>query len=92
MRRNNKLAGTYFCGNEASDYAKENGFLDYATLSKAFDAVLNNDIIKNTNSEIDNIVSNEVIDSNILENNGVTTNNNDDIVDNTIDLNRIIKQ
>ena len=47
MRRN-KLAGTYFCGNEASDYAKENGFLDYATLSKAFDAVLNNDIIKNT--------------------------------------------
>ena len=48
MRRNNKLAGTWFCGNEASDYAKENGFLDYATLSKAFDAVLNNDIIKNT--------------------------------------------
>lgn len=48
MRRNNKLSGTYFCGNEASDYAKENGFLDYATLAKAFDAVLNNDIIKNT--------------------------------------------
>lgn len=48
MRRNNKLRGTYFYGNEASDYAKENGFLDYATLSKAFDAVLNNDIIKNT--------------------------------------------
>ena len=48
MRRNNKLAGTYFCGNEASDYAKENGFLDYATLAKAFDTVLNNEIIKNT--------------------------------------------
>ena len=48
MRRNNKLAGTYFYGNEASDYAKENGFLDYATLAKAFDTVLNNDIIKNT--------------------------------------------
>lgn len=48
MRRNNKLAGTYFCGNEASDYAKENGFLDYAILAKAFDAVLNNEIIKNT--------------------------------------------
>ena len=48
MRRNNKLAGTWFCGNEASDYAKEHGFLDYATLAKAFDAVLNNDIIKNT--------------------------------------------
>ena len=27
MRRN-KLAGTYFCGNEASDYAKEQGYLD----------------------------------------------------------------
>ena len=48
MRRNNKLAGTWFCGNEASDYAKENGFLDYATLAKAFDAVLNNDIISKT--------------------------------------------
>ena len=48
MRRNNKLAGTWFCGNEASDYAKEKGFLDYATLSKAFDAVLNNGIIQAT--------------------------------------------
>ena len=48
MRKNNKLARTWFFGNEASDYAKENGFLDYATLAKAFDAVLNNDIIKNT--------------------------------------------
>ena len=46
--KNNKLAGTWFCGNEASDYAKEKGYLDYATLAKAFDAVLNNDIIKNT--------------------------------------------
>ena len=44
----NKLYGATFYGNEASDYAKENGFLDYATLTKAFDAVLNNDIIKNT--------------------------------------------
>ena len=48
MRKNNKLAGTYFCGNEASDYAKEHGFLDYATLAKAFDAVLNNGIIQAT--------------------------------------------
>ena len=48
MRRNNKLAGTWFCGNEASDYAKEHGFLDYATLAKAFDAVLNNEIIQAT--------------------------------------------
>ena len=48
MKRNNKLAGTWFCGNEASDYAKEHGFLDYATLAKAFDAVLNNEIIQAT--------------------------------------------
>lgn len=44
----NTLATTYFYGNEASDYAKENGYLDYATFSKAFQAVLNNDIISKT--------------------------------------------
>lgn len=44
----NKLYGTTFCGNEASDYAKEQGYLDYATFSKAFDAVLNNSIMENT--------------------------------------------
>ena len=43
-----KLAGTYFYGNKASDYAIENGYLDYATLAKAFDAVLNNDIMQKT--------------------------------------------
>lgn len=43
-----KLYGTTFYGNEASDYAKENNRLDYATLSKAFDGVLNNDIISKT--------------------------------------------
>ena len=48
MRRNNKLYGSTFYGNEASDYAKENGFLDYATLAKAFDAVLNNNIMQAT--------------------------------------------
>lgn len=45
-----KLAGTYFYGNEVSDYAKEQGYLDYRTLAKAFDAVLNNDIMSITNS------------------------------------------
>lgn len=45
-----KLAGTYFCGNEVSDYAKEQGYLDYRTLAKAFDAVLNNDIMSITDS------------------------------------------
>lgn len=45
---NNKLYGTNFCDNEASDYGKKNGRLDYATLAKAFDKVLNNDIMKIT--------------------------------------------
>ena len=45
-----KLAGIYFYGNEASDYAKKHGYLDYATLVKAFDAVLNNDIMSITDS------------------------------------------
>lgn len=44
----NKLYGTTFYGNEASEYAKENGRLDYRTLAKAFDAVLNNDIMSKT--------------------------------------------
>ena len=43
-----KLAGTYFCGNEVSDYAKEQGYLDYATLAKGFDAVMNNGIMEMT--------------------------------------------
>lgn len=47
-----KLYGTYFYGNEASEYAKEQGYLDYATLAKAFDAVMSNDIISNTNNVI----------------------------------------
>ena len=48
MRKTNKLASVYFCGNEASDYAKEIGYLDYATFAKAFDAVMNNSIMENT--------------------------------------------
>lgn len=48
MLSNLKLSGTYFCGNQASDYAIENGYLDYATLAKAFDAVLNNSIMEMT--------------------------------------------
>jgi adenine-specific DNA methylase len=36
----------YFCGNKISDYGIANGYLDYRTLAKAFDAVLVNDITK----------------------------------------------
>lgn len=46
--KNNKLYGNWFCGNEASEYAKEQGYLDYSTFAKAFDAVLANDIISKT--------------------------------------------
>lgn len=40
-----KAYGEYFCGNKISDYGLENGYVDYATLAKAFDAVLNNEVI-----------------------------------------------
>lgn len=36
----------YFCGNKISEYGIEHKRLDYATLAKAFDAVLVNDITK----------------------------------------------
>lgn len=38
----------YYYGNPISDYGMEHGYVDYATLSKAFDAVLNNDIMNLT--------------------------------------------
>lgn len=38
----------YFFGNKISDYGLKNGYVDYGTLAKAFNAVLNNDIVKNT--------------------------------------------
>ena len=38
----------YFYGNKISDYGRANGRVDYATLAKAFDAVLNNDIMSKT--------------------------------------------
>lgn len=41
----------YFYGNEISEYGLQNGYVDYRTLARAFDAVLNNEIIPAT-SEI----------------------------------------
>lgn len=46
MKKQFKLAGKYFCGNEISNYGKERGFLDYDTFSRAFDHVLNNSIFE----------------------------------------------
>lgn len=38
----------YYYGNAISKYGLENGYVDYATLAKCFDAVLNNDIMSLT--------------------------------------------
>lgn len=38
----------YYYGNAISDYGMEHGYVDYATLAKCFDAVLNNDIMNLT--------------------------------------------
>ena len=46
MTNNFKIAGKYFCGNEISAYGQKNNRLDYATFAKAFDAVLNNNIME----------------------------------------------
>lgn len=39
-----------FCGNEVSEYGKKNGYVDYRTLAKSFDAVLANDIMEKTSA------------------------------------------
>lgn len=44
--------GNYFYGNEISNYGKENGYVDYATFAKAFDAVLANDLMSKTDGII----------------------------------------
>lgn len=38
----------YYYGNHISDYGMEHGYVDYETLAKCFDAVLNNDIMNLT--------------------------------------------
>lgn len=47
MKRDN-IFGKYFCGNLISEYGRQHGRVDYATLAKSFDAVLANGIIENT--------------------------------------------
>lgn len=48
MAKTQTIFGTHFYGNEISDYGKQNGFVDYATLAKSFDAVMCNDILSTT--------------------------------------------
>lgn len=43
-----EINGTTFYGNKVSEYGIKNGRVDYRTFAKAFDAVLNNEIISNT--------------------------------------------
>jgi hypothetical protein len=43
-----KMEKKYYYGNAISEYGLENGRVDYATLAKCFDAVLNNDIMSLT--------------------------------------------
>ena len=43
-----KVYGNYFFGNKISDYGLENGYVDYSTLAKAFNAVMNDDILSKT--------------------------------------------
>lgn len=38
----------YFYGNKISEYGLRNGYVDYRTLAKSFDAVLANDLIART--------------------------------------------
>ena len=38
----------YYYGNAISEYGMKNGYVDYATLAKCFDSVLNNDIMNLT--------------------------------------------
>lgn len=42
------VKSNYFYGNKISDYGLEYGYVDYATLAKSFDAVLNNEIMGKT--------------------------------------------
>lgn len=41
-----KIRSNYFYGHEVSEYGKQCGYVDYRTLSRAFDAVLCNDVTK----------------------------------------------
>ena len=38
----------YFCGNKISEEGLRRGYVDYGTLAKSFDCILNNDIIFKT--------------------------------------------
>lgn len=55
MTKSEHVFGKYFCGNEISKYGRENGYVDYATLAKSFDAVLCNNIFQAFPEEIEQV-------------------------------------
>lgn len=40
------ISGEYFYGNKVSEYGRKNGYVDYGTLAKSVNHVLNNDVIR----------------------------------------------
>ena len=48
MKKSIVWTSQYFCGNKISEYGLKEGFVDYRTLAKSFDAVMSNDIISKT--------------------------------------------
>ena len=46
MKYTGNWKSKYFCGNEISDYGLSEGYIDYSTLAKSFDMVLNNNIVQ----------------------------------------------
>lgn len=61
MRKSEHVFKDYFCGNKISKYGRENGFIDYATLAKSFDAVLCNNIFQAVPEELEQV--NGIIDN-----------------------------
>ena len=62
------IYGSYFYGNKISEYGLEHNRVDYGTLAKAFDAVLNNEIMGKTidfywEKESGNVDNSEEIDN-----------------------------
>lgn len=57
----------YFYGNKVSNYGLEHGYVDYRTLAKSFDAVLNNNIMEKTGWENWELVSGMIDNSEELE-------------------------
>ena len=53
MSKPKVIRGSTFYGNPISDYGMQEGYLDYGTLAKSFDAVLNNEIISKTEFEFE---------------------------------------